>query len=156
MKRCQSCGYNISDGGICPCKISKNYLDIAESMRKQTDDYIFSNGGKVADIVIKQGGTKHDDGKPDISLLSSTAVLKIAQVMTFGKKKYDAHNWRKGFPYSRLLSAALRHIFAYVGGETLDPESGISHLAHACCCLMMVLEFETTKPELDDRYQNGK
>jgi len=98
------------------------------------------------------GGLKYDDEKPDMSLLSSIAVTKVAAVMTFGKQKYTAHNWRKGFKYSRLLAASLRHIFAYLGGETLDPESKQSHLAHAVCCLMMLLEFEDTKPELDDRY----
>ena len=98
-------------------------------------------------------GIKYDQEKPDISLLSATAIFKISEVMTYGKKKYAAHNWRNGLSYSRLLSAALRHVFAYIGGESNDPETNISHLAHACCCLMMVLEFESTKPELDDRYK---
>lgn len=98
-------------------------------------------------------GTKHDSEKPDMSLLSSLALIKVAEVMTFGKKKYSAHNWRKGISYCRLLAAALRHIFAYLGGESIDPESGKSHIAHAICCLMMILEFETTRPELDDRYK---
>ncbi len=98
-------------------------------------------------------GIKHDGEKPDMSLLSSIAIQKIAAVMTFGKKKYSANNWRGGITYSRLLAAALRHIFAYLGGESTDPETGLSHLAHACCCLMMVLEFEETQPSLDDRYK---
>ncbi len=42
-------------------------------------------------------GIKHDQEKPDMSLLSSIAMLKMAEVMTFGKKKYTAHNWRGGF-----------------------------------------------------------
>jgi len=97
-------------------------------------------------------GIKHDQEKPDFSLLSSIALFEVARVMTFGKKKYAAHNWRKGMQVCRLLAAALRHIFAYLGGETKDPESGCSHLAHAICCLMMALEFEFTRPELDDRF----
>lgn len=97
-------------------------------------------------------GIKHDQEKPDFSLLSSIAITKVAQVMTFGKRKYSANNWRGGIVYSRLLAAALRHIFSYLGGESKDPETGISHLAHASCCLMMILEFEDTNPALDDRY----
>ncbi len=89
-----------------------------------------------------------------MSLISSVAIFKVAQVMTFGKKKYSANNWRGGIAYSRLLAAALRHTFSYLGGESKDPETGISHLAHACCCLFMVLEFEDTKPELDDRFKH--
>lgn len=98
-------------------------------------------------------GVKHDGEKADMSLLSGIAVHKIAQVMTFGKRKYSANNWRGGIAYSRLVGAALRHIFAWLGGESLDPETGYSHLAHASCCLMMLLEFESTRPELDDRYK---
>lgn len=97
-------------------------------------------------------GVKHDTEKADMSLLSSIAMFKVAEVMTFGKKKYSANNWRGGIAFTRLLAASLRHIFAYLGGQTKDPETGLSHLAHASCCLMMLLEFETTKPELDDRY----
>jgi hypothetical protein len=98
-------------------------------------------------------GIKHDQDKPDMSLLSSVALVKIAQVMSFGKKKYSAHNWRGGFAWSRPLAAAARHLYAYIGGEDKDPETGLSHLAHACCCIFFVLEFEETKKELDDRFK---
>ncbi len=101
-------------------------------------------------------GIKHDQDKPDMSLLSNTALLKVAQVMTFGKKKYSAHNWRGGFVWSRPLAAAARHLYAYIGGEDKDPETGLSHLAHACCCLFFILEFEDTRPDLDDRYKQEK
>jgi hypothetical protein len=102
----------------------------------------------------KATGVKHDTDKPDMSLLSNIALIKVAQVMSFGKKKYAAHNWRGGFVWSRPLAAAARHLYAYIGGEDKDPETGLSHLAHAMCCLMFVLEFEETKKELDDRYKN--
>lgn len=98
-------------------------------------------------------GVKHDQNKPDMSLLSTNALVKIAEVMTFGKKKYAVHNWRGGFHWSRPLAAAARHLYAYIGGEDKDPETGLSHLAHACCCLMFVLEFEETHIDLDDRYK---
>lgn len=102
-------------------------------------------------------GTKFDQEKPDMSLLSPIALLKIAEVMTYGKKKYAAHNWRGGLAWSRIIAAAIRHILSWLGGESKDPETGLSHLAHASCCLMFLLEFEVTRPELDDRYKpNGK
>lgn len=97
-------------------------------------------------------GVKHDQEKPDMSCLSPIAMVKVAQVMTYGKKKYAKDNWRGGISYTRLIAASLRHIFAYLGGESLDPETDISHLAHAICDLQMILEFEETKPECDDRY----
>lgn len=77
----------------------------------------------------------------------------MAQVMTYGKTKYGSHNWRGGLAWSRLLAAILRHVFAYLGGESKDPETGLSHLAHAACGIMMLLEYEETHPELDDRFK---
>lgn len=102
---------------------------------------------------LQATGIKHDQEKPDMSLISSIALFKMAEVMTFGKKKYSAHNWRGGFAWSRPAAASIRHIFAWLGGEAKDPETGLSHLAHAACCIMFLLEFETTRPDLDDRYK---
>lgn len=99
------------------------------------------------------GGYKADHDKPDLSLLSSIAILKIGQVLQVGKKKYTAHNWRAGMAWSRCLSAALRHIFAYIGGEDKDPETGLSHLSHAACCLTFLLEYEETHRDKDDRFK---
>lgn len=96
---------------------------------------------------------KHDGDKPPMNLLSREALEQTAMVMAFGKEKYAAHNWRKGFAWSRPLSAAIRHIMAFNDGEDKDPESGLSHLAHAACCIMFLLEFEKTHKHLDDRFK---
>lgn len=102
-------------------------------------------------------GTKHDQGKPEMALLDSDFLEEVAKVLTFGKIKYAADNWRGGIGTRRLLSAALRHIFAYLKGEDTDPESGLSHLGHAGCCLMFAFWMNRYKPELDDRYKyDGK
>lgn len=97
-------------------------------------------------------GVKHDKEKIQMDLLSTIWISGVAEVLTFGAKKYAAHNWRKGIQQSRLLAASLRHIFAYLGGEDLDSETGLCHLHHASCCLMFASELRVTNPELDDRY----
>lgn len=98
-------------------------------------------------------GIKHDSDKAPMSLLSREALERTAEVLAFGAKKYAAHNWRRGFEWSRPLSAAQRHLLAFQDGEDRDPESGLSHLAHAMCCIMFLLEFEKTHRELDDRWK---
>lgn len=95
---------------------------------------------------------KDDSEKLRTDLLPSAPLLAIAGVLTFGAKKYADHNWRGGFKASRLIGAALRHILAYNDGEDKDPESGLSHLAHAGCCLMFLLEQEAKGTGTDDRY----
>jgi hypothetical protein len=105
--------------------------------------------------IQKQFGTalKFDEGKLPLHLLSTEAMNQTAAVLAFGADKYAEHNWRKGFAWSRPLAAAMRHITAFNAGEDKDPESGLSHLAHAACCIMFLLEFEKTHKELDDRYK---
>jgi hypothetical protein len=90
----------------------------------------------------KPGGVKHDHGKPDLSLLDRTALEETAIVLSFGATKYGRDNWRNGLKKSSVLAAALRHIFASLDGETLDKESGRSHLAHAACEIMFGLHYE--------------
>ena len=41
----------------------------------------------------------------------------------------------------------MRHIFAHIDGSVLDEESGLSHLAHAICCLLFKLEIELEDAE---------
>ena len=102
---------------------------------------------------LKGSALKFDQDKLPLHLLSTEALNQTAAVLKFGAQKYAEHNWRKGFTWSRPLSAALRHITAFNNGEDKDPESGLSHLAHAMCCIMFLLEFEKTHPELDDRWK---
>lgn len=96
-------------------------------------------------------GLKHDAGKPPLSLLDRHALEAIAEVMNFGATKYGRHQWRGGIAYSRLIDAALRHIYAFADGEDLDPESGLSHVAHAGCCILFLLRMAHERTDLDDR-----
>lgn len=102
----------------------------------------------------KLTGKKHDGGKPPMALLSGTALAEVSKVLGYGAQKYDTWNWKGGFKWSRVASAVLRHIFAWLGGEDKDPETSISHLAHAICGLMFLADFEVNKIGEDDRYKN--
>ena len=88
-------------------------------------------------------GIKYDSAKPKMNLLPPKAIVEVAKVLTFGAEKYDAANWRKlDALQNRYTAGALRHIFAHMDGEQLDPETGLSHMAHALCCLLFKLEIE--------------
>lgn len=104
-------------------------------------------------IVDAMTAQKHDHGKPRMDLLPPTALVEIGKVLAFGAQKYGDHNWRHGLAYSRLHAAAMRHITAFTAGEDLDPESGLPHLAHAACCLMMLIDTASDRPDLDDRWR---
>lgn len=101
--------------------------------------------------LISNVGMKFDSDKPKMELLDPYAIEQLAMVLTFGAKKYGAWNWAKGLSYSRLIGAALRHLFAFVKGEDLDEESNLPHLAHCFCCIMMLLAMTQRHSNLDDR-----
>lgn len=86
----------------------------------------------------KTDGLKHDQDKIRMDLLPVEALLGTAQILTFGADKYKDRGWEVGIEYSRIYGALLRHITAWWQGEELDPESGLSHLHHAGCCIMFL------------------
>lgn len=104
----------------------------------------------------KRASYKNDLGKPDMSLISPYFKTDMARALDEGAKKYGRDNWLKpGLNFCRVLAAAQRHLTAWEAGETNDPESGIPHLAHAACCLMMLHEYERRglrRSEFDDRH----
>lgn len=95
---------------------------------------------------------KKDDNKYDPTMLTIEMIELVSKVRMFGAKKYARGNFKiTGFKYTRSLAAALRHIFAYLGGEDNDPESGLSHLGHAICSIEHCIYDNKHHPENDDR-----
>ncbi len=101
--------------------------------------------------------TKADSGKIRVDLLSTPAILGLAQVLTFGAKKYADDNWRSGggLAWRRVIGAAMRHLLAFSGGEDLDPESGLPHIDHLMCCAMFLSEYQKTGTGKDDRWRKS-
>lgn len=98
-------------------------------------------------------GVKHDQNKPRMDLLDTFALVELSKVLSFGATKYAAHNWRNGIAVSRMIGASYRHLSAFNGGQTIDPETGLSHIAHLMCNAMFILWTLENKPELDDRWK---
>ena len=88
-------------------------------------------------------GMKFDSGKLDYTLVPWDGLEEIVKVLEFGAKKYARDNWRK-VESQRYAAAAFRHLVAYNKGEQADDETGLSHLAHAGCCLLFLLSLEKT------------
>lgn len=96
---------------------------------------------------------KFDANKSDWSMMPWDSVEEILKVLEFGKQKYSAWNWAQGegFKYSRIFNSLLRHMFAWFRGEDSDPESGLSHLAHAGCNILFLIYFVKHK----NKYKNN-
>lgn len=142
-------------GPLQLARFQKTLMSTTETEIKTQLEQRLAFGQTYIPAMDKAHGSamKFDQGKLPLHLLSTEAMNQTAAVLAFGAEKYAEHNWRKGFAWSRPLSAAMRHITAFNAGEDKDPESGLSHLAHAACCIMFLLEFEKTHRNLDDRFK---
>lgn len=99
-------------------------------------------------------GIKKDDGKPPLDLVDPYFLEDVSKVLAHGAAKYGLNNYRKGMALGKALAGVLRHSFAILRGEYVDPESGLSHAAHAACGLMFTHYFiRTGKIMPDDRWQ---
>lgn len=85
--------------------------------------------------------TKHDRDKPRWELLPFKETEQIVDVLTHGAKKYAPDNWKNVVTQGerRYFAACMRHLAAWRQGQSLDPESGLPHLAHAICSLFFEL-----------------
>jgi len=100
-------------------------------------------------------GLKFDDGKPMLDLVPSSLVDAVGDILTMGAKKYSAQNWRKGLKYSRVIGALMRHLNAWREGDSIDKESGKSHMHHVACNVAFLIEFEANPEkykDFDDRW----
>jgi hypothetical protein len=99
---------------------------------------------------------KYDDDKPPVALIPPECIIEIAKVLNMGAKKYGPWNWRDDLSnttFSRTYSSIQRHLNAYWQGEDDDPESGLSHLAHAATQIMILMIQHQDGKEMDDRYK---
>lgn len=94
---------------------------------------------------------KYDQGKPAFDLLPARALEEVAKVYGFGATKYARRNWEKGLHWCRVYGAILRHAMAWMRGETLDPETGLHHMAHAAFGCLALVEYHFTGAGKDDR-----
>ena len=103
-------------------------------------------------------GKKFDGEKPRWDLLPLREVEEIVNVLTHGSQKYADNNWMHVKPpYKRYFSALLRHLKAWRSGEIIDKESGLSHLAHAGCCMLFLMWFDNElRPKTKQEQVNEK
>lgn len=95
---------------------------------------------------------KDDSAKARWDLLPYESVEQVVQVLTFGAKKYpqpedqQIPNWRLVKQHrERYFAAAMRHLVSWKKGEKVDPETGLSHLAHGVCCMLFLLARDEEK-----------
>lgn len=96
-------------------------------------------------------GIKYDSGKQLAGILYEDfphALSGVADVATFGARKYTRNGWRtvpNGL--QRYTDAMHRHLLAAAKGEVCDPESGLPHLHHVAWNALAIAELTAMEPK---------
>lgn len=128
------------------CNYDRDFSNIYNENKKEDS----SQGINPKDLI----GAK----KVDLSLLPTGGVILAADCMADGAKKYGPFNWRevgKPVQYMTYLSAAMRHLVAYIDGEDNAKDSGKHHVAHAIAGLMVLLDAQCCNNAIDNRPNLG-
>ena len=103
------------------------YLSVAAHVTNDMDFWV--NVNCAVKEIVKFIGSPED------------AMVAATRAMEYGasKPEYGRNNWKKGFEWSRLIDAAMRHGLAITSGEVIDKDSGNEHVAHMLGAINMLL-----------------
>jgi hypothetical protein len=133
-----------------PCVITINHTGPADELPGSVGEAIARAAAGTADTGDH---LRKDAGKVPLDLMPTDALEMVARVIEFGAKKYRRRGWEVGIPYSRVVGPLLRHVFKWMRGEDNDPETGLSHMAHAACNALFICAYiaRGQSAALDDR-----
>jgi hypothetical protein len=103
---------------------------------------------------VSDPSQKQDSGKRDLALIPLAALEAEAEAFEVGERKYK----RYGYYYSdleatRIVAAAIRHLYAWLDGEERCPEDGQPHLGSARACTAMILQLQKQGVLNDNRFK---
>lgn len=114
------------------------YIDVVDETAGQPPDSKDVSANGTAAL-----GYKDSAGKPRWMLLPFKALEPVVRVLEFGASKYAEGSWAYvEDAETKYADALVRHFVAWQSGHRIDPESGLSHLAHLVCDGIFLLAFE--------------
>jgi hypothetical protein len=90
-------------------------------------------------------------GKSGVDQIPPELLMAWGDIFTHGAEKYGRDNWKGGTEWHEFYGSALRHLYKWWLGETLDPDSGEPHLGHALWNVGALLYFQMHALGTDDR-----
>lgn len=98
------------------------------------------------------GGAKGTK-RTQLGAMDPAALIELARVAGMGAEKYAAYNYLKGFDWALAFNAMQRHALLFWSGEDDDPESGLSHMAHAAWMALALVSFAMRGLGTDTRFK---
>lgn len=109
------------------------------------------NFNSTSDCIEPQKALRYNEGKLHWSMIDFKSLEGMVRVLEMGTKKYSKDNWKLGMPVTEVCESLMRHLLAFMSGETTDQESGCSHMSHVMVNAMFVEYIMRERPHFDDR-----
>lgn len=134
------------------CEAVAAQEDAAEVVSRQC-----TNNCEKSEALTTNPKTIAGRKKPPLSIIPFRPLCEVAKALQHGADKYGRWNWRDA-PVSATSHAEpiMRHVMAYLDGEDIDPDSGLSHLAHVISAAFVLLDAVTEGCCIDDRPRSAK
>lgn len=104
-------------------------------------------------ISVSSTGGRKEVKDARFDLIPVGPLTQVAEHYGKGAYKYDDHQWRKGYEWSKSYAALQRHATQFWGGEDFDVETGSNHMAAVAWHALTLLEFYENNKSFDDRYR---
>jgi hypothetical protein len=120
---------------------------IIKEVNEEADEFMKALSGRDK----QEQALRYNQGKLQWSLVDFDSLEGLVRVLEYGAAKYAPDNWKKGMPVTQVSESLMRHLFAFLRGEDVDPESGCRHLSHVMCNVMFLEYIMREKPHYDNR-----
>lgn len=95
--------------------------------------------------------------KVPMSVVPANVLAEIGVALAEGALKYARHNYRKvGVRGSVYYDATMRHLMSWWEGESIDEDSGMSHVTKAITSLIVLRDSMMQENWVDDRPPKSK
>jgi len=145
IRECVTCGARYTDSE------ADEFKDICPNCGSTNTVAMLAGEGKPLDVCKKELADRFNAGKTQWSMVDFKSMEDMVRVLEFGVNKYSRDNWKKGLKTTEIVDSMLRHIYAYLDGEDVDPESGINHTGHIMCNAMFLSHMHLFRKDMDTR-----
>ncbi len=126
-----------------------------KEIRNFIEGYYLESSGETTDFST---GAKRDstENKPPMHLLPFDLMIRVANLMGKGAKKYGANNWRKGQSVLHCIGSIIRHLTKYIIGDR--KEDHMAAIIFNAFSIMNVEEYHkgSAVDDLDKSWKDGK
>lgn len=88
------------------------------------------------------GNKTHNGGLLRYSLIPDDALEEVVRVLMAGAEKHGDFDWEKGVPYTIMADHLQSHFWDWFRGADIDPDDGLSNMAHVACRALFLLAYE--------------